>query len=56
MAVLKCEMCGGELDLNADMTVGICQYCGGKNIIPKDLDKKEKLYTQLSQLIFPNKA
>ena len=44
MALLKCTICGGELDVNADISVGICQYCGSKITIPKNLDKKGNLY------------
>lgn len=50
MAILKCEVCGGELQLNQDMTVGICQYCDAINIIPKDLEKKEKIYNYATHL------
>lgn len=30
MAVLKCKMCGGTLDIQEDMTVCECEYCGSK--------------------------
>ena len=30
-----CKMCGGELEVNQDATVGQCQYCGTKQTIPK---------------------
>lgn len=46
MAILKCNMCGGELDLSTDMSVGVCQYCGSKITIPKDLDHKGNLYNR----------
>lgn len=46
MAVLKCTVCGGELDLNADCSVGVCQYCGSSITIPKELDRKGNLYNR----------
>ncbi len=46
MAILKCNVCGGEMDLSTDMSVGICQYCDSKIIIPKNLDHKGNLYNR----------
>ena len=46
MAVLKCNICGGEMDLSTDLSVGICQYCDSKIIIPKNLDRKGNLYNR----------
>lgn len=46
MAVLKCTVCGGELELNADCSVGVCQYCGSSITIPKELDRKGNLYNR----------
>lgn len=46
MAVLKCNFCGGELEVNADMSVGICKYCDSVNTIPKELDRKGHLYNR----------
>ena len=42
MAVFKCKMCGGELDIREGMSVAECQYCGTKQTLPK-LDDDEKL-------------
>ncbi len=28
MPVIKCKMCGGDIELSADKTVGMCEYCG----------------------------
>ena len=28
MVVFKCKMCGGDLDINAGVTVVECEYCG----------------------------
>ena len=35
-----CKMCGGELEVNQDATVGQCQYCGTKQTIPKTDNEK----------------
>lgn len=42
MAVFKCKMCGGELDVREGMSVAECPYCGAKQTLPK-LDDNEKL-------------
>ena len=46
MAVLKCTVCGGELEVNEDMSVGVCKFCDSTLIIPKGLDKKGNLYNR----------
>lgn len=44
MAIFKCKMCGGALDVNNE-TVAVCQYCGTKQTLPKlDDDRKANLY------------
>ena len=44
MAVFKCKMCGGTLEINNE-TVAVCQYCGTKQTLPKlDDDRKANLY------------
>lgn len=45
MAIFKCKMCGGSLDINANETVAICEYCGTKQTLPKlDDEKRVQLY------------
>lgn len=46
MAIIKCEVCGGELELNADMSVGICKYCDAVNVISKNLDRIGNLFNR----------
>lgn len=46
MAVLKCSVCGGELDINGDMSVGKCKYCDSTIMIPKNLERKGNLYNR----------
>lgn len=38
MAVLKCKMCGGTLEVTEGMTVCECEYCGTMQTIPKTHD------------------
>lgn len=46
MAILKCNVCGGELDVNADFSVGVCKFCDSVITIPKELDRKGNLYNR----------
>ena len=39
MAVLKCKMCGGTVDFTPGETVGVCEFCGTKQTIPKANDE-----------------
>lgn len=39
MAVFKCKMCGGDLEIAAGMTVAECEYCGTKQTLPKANDE-----------------
>ncbi|MCQ2496028.1 MAG: leucine-rich repeat protein [Lachnospiraceae bacterium] len=38
MAILKCKMCGGTLEINSDETISTCEYCGTEQTIPKITD------------------
>lgn len=45
MAVFKCKMCGGALEINAGNSVAVCEYCNTKQTLPKlDDDKRAQLY------------
>ena len=45
MAVFKCKMCGGMLEVNAGESVIECSYCGNMNTLPKlDDDRRVSLY------------
>ena len=35
MAVFKCKMCGGQLEITEGMTVCECEYCGTQQTLPK---------------------
>jgi len=44
MAVFKCKMCGGTLEVGNE-SVAVCEYCGTKQTLPKlDDDKRSNLY------------
>lgn len=40
MAILKCDICGGTLEINEDEAVAICEYCGTKQSLPKKRIKR----------------
>ena len=45
MAIFKCKMCGGALEINNNETVATCEYCGTKQTLPKlDDDKRANMY------------
>ena len=35
MTVIKCKMCGGDMELSTDKTFGSCEYCGSVMTLPK---------------------
>lgn len=39
MAIIKCKMCGGDLEIAAGVTVAECEYCGTKQTLPKANDE-----------------
>ena len=40
----QCKMCGGTLEIKNNDTVGVCEYCGTKQTLPRlDNDKKANL-------------
>lgn len=41
MAILKCKMCGGDLDISEGMSVCECEYCGTRQTIPKADDEQK---------------
>lgn len=34
-SLIKCKVCGGDIEVNKDMTIGTCLYCGSKVTLPK---------------------
>ncbi len=50
MAVYKCKMCGGSLDITEGQSVYECEYCGTKQTLPRlDNEKRLNLYNRASQ-------
>ncbi|MBQ8921076.1 MAG: TIR domain-containing protein [Oscillospiraceae bacterium] len=39
MAVFKCKMCGGALEVSEGMTVCECEYCGTQQTLPRNHDE-----------------
>lgn len=51
MAIFKCKMCGGELNITGDEKVVECEYCGSKQTVPKaDDEKKVNLFNRANRL------
>ena len=45
MAVFKCKMCGGDLDVAEKQTTAECRYCGTMQTLPRlDDDRRANLY------------
>lgn len=45
MALFKCKMCGGALEINNNETVATCEYCGTQQTLPKlEDDRRANLY------------
>lgn len=45
MALFKCKMCGGALEINNNETVATCEYCGTQQTLPKlDDNRRANLY------------
>ena len=40
MAILKCKMCGGNLEVTGNESTCVCEYCGTLQTIPKLSDEK----------------
>ena len=40
MAIIKCKMCGGDIDISPDKTFGTCEYCGSTMTLPKTDDNQ----------------
>lgn len=45
MAIFKCKICGGTLEIDRKQSVAICEYCGTKQTLPKlDDERRANLY------------
>lgn len=55
MALFKCKMCGGELELQENSNIAECLYCGSKQTVPIiNNDKKLRLYNRAIQYRLEN--
>ncbi len=51
MAILRCKMCGGELDIVEGASIARCEFCGSVQTIPKaDDEKKLTLFSRANRL------
>ena len=52
MAVIKCKMCGGDLNITEGLSVVECEYCGSRQTIPNaDNEKKMTLFARAGRLL-----
>ncbi|MBQ6935852.1 MAG: toll/interleukin-1 receptor domain-containing protein, partial [Clostridia bacterium] len=55
MAVFKCKICGGDLEVQEKATVSECAYCGTKQTVPSlDDEKKLQLFNRANRLRYNN--
>ena len=53
MAVFKCKMCGGTLDITENQSLVTCEFCGTRQTLPKFNDeRKVTLFTRANHLRF----
>lgn len=53
MAVFKCKMCGGNLEIGENQSVATCEYCNTQQTLPKfDDDRKISLFIRANHLRF----
>ena len=51
MAVFKCKMCGGDLEIIEGASVAECEFCGTKQTVPKANDENlQNLYNRANTL------
>lgn len=54
MAIIKCKMCGGDLNIS-DESVAVCEYCGTQQTVPgADNEKKLTLFGRANRLRLSN--
>ena len=52
MAVIKCKMCGGSLQITENSSVCECEYCGTRQTVPKvDDERKLTLFGRAGKLL-----
>ena len=51
MAIIKCKMCGGELNLTEGATIAQCEYCGSRQSVPVADDEKKLLLFERAEFL-----
>lgn len=55
MNVIKCKMCGGDLEIKQGSTIAVCTYCGTQQtVLTADNERKTKLYNRAHELRLNN--
>lgn len=55
MSVIKCKMCGGELEIKQGSSIAVCTYCGTQQtVLTADNERKTKLYNRAHELRLNN--
>ncbi|MDE7293557.1 MAG: hypothetical protein K2N72_03945, partial [Oscillospiraceae bacterium] len=55
MAIFKCKMCGGDLNVTENMNITECEYCGTSQTVPTaDNEKKTNLFNRANRLRLSN--
>lgn len=55
MAVFKCKMCGGTLEISENQSIITCEYCGTQQTLPKfDDDVTKNLFNRANNLRLKN--
>lgn len=53
--IIKCKMCGGNVEILPDQNIAVCEYCGSKMTIPRvDDEKKVNLYNRANHFRLQN--
>lgn len=47
---LKCQYCGGDIEINSDESIGTCRFCDSKIVIPKNSEKRAGLFNRANYL------
>ncbi len=55
MAIFKCKMCGGTLEVQEGNGIAVCEYCGSKQTVPSgSSDSLNNLYNRANNLRLKN--
>lgn len=51
MSIIRCKMCGGDMEISEGTSVAVCEYCGTKQTVPHvDNEKKLTLFSRANRL------